>query len=518
MEIMNSAPKLQPDADDELKRKQQEELQEQGVRPEEELGEESGVFTSAPTMKNLKKRLEIEEAFLNEIRKKNGYFDRKAEALKYAKMIREKKGEDAAERYLNDFEKAENKKTEALAEKEGQEEVFAYDYAKPPRGEIEKDFFTSSLESTKARALEVIKPLELDAAEVLMTPGKEILAEKLDKPFKGVIESGGKKPSGIKAKFLGSEIFAFSSPGLEKQNGEYPENRDGFVLMKTKDGKGLHVVMSHGVSEGPEAAALANAASVSVGYDLNRMHPPHLTDAFERANDLVNSMKKELDIPKQRLALTGMTLKKGHEESPLYDVEVMSAGDIHCFVIDPETGKVMHTIPATISGEFDNARLTMKRRKEILEKRAKETGSTPQQIEKILSMSAGLSPEYFKPVESHLHAAPGEVVVMATSDFMNSFGGKEYFQDGTMGKLIAQRLKEGKKLVDIIKDMMKNVIRRQKEGKIEETPVSVVAFEVPGAEKASDKPKKKEKTVDELLGKFVPLELDFSELEEPKKD
>lgn len=379
----------------------------------------------------------------------------------------------------------------------------------------------SSLEKTKARVMEVLKTLNLDAGDVLTQSGEDILEDKLGKPFVGIIESGGKKPVAIKSKFLDADVVAYTSPGLPKVSGEYPENRDGFVMIKTQDGQGLQVVMSHGVSEGPESAALANTASISAGYDLQRMQPPHMTEVFDRANEQVNGMKKDLDVPKQRLALLGLTMKKGHPESPLYDVEIFNAGDIHCFVLSPQDAKFEHVSPMTVSTKLDESKIPLKKRRELLDKYSKETGETPEKIEKVLTMSAGVSPDFFNPKVQGFTAAPGEIVVVASSDFMRSFGGIEYYFDKGLAQRMTAKLKRGQKLNDVVGDLMRNVVSRQHAGEVEDFPITFIAFEVPKGKTDEDLPK--EHTVDEILGegsqplKAEPLELDFSEFE-PKKD
>ncbi len=525
---MNTAPKLQPGADDELQRKGSvQQPAEQEIPAEEEV---SGVYTTAPTTKALKKKLEAEKAFMDEIRSKTGYFDRKAEAMEYAKTLADDRGQDASEKYMREFEKEEGDKIREYARKEaekslGGKEVFSYEHAEVPLSPEEKEArsknigasLEASMGETKKSIFEVIQPLEIDAADVLTKSGKEILGEKLEKNFLGIIESGGKKPVAYKALFNKGEIVAMGSPGLKKANGEYPENRDGMVIMKTKDGQGLQMIMTHGVSEGPESAALANTAAVSAGFDLSRMHPPHLTDVFDRTNDMLNSIKRELNVPKQRTAIIGVTLTKASDNIPLYNVEILNAGDAHCFVIDTLSGKIVQSIPATVGGEFQKAKLSMRRRKEILDKRSKQTGATPKQIEQVLSMSAGVTSEFFDPRETDIQAGPGEIVVVASSDFMKAFGGHEYFQDGTMGKLLTERLKKGQSFEKIMTQIMKNVLRRQNDGKIEEHPLSVIAFQVPGSVVSTGKTKKPELTVEEVLGKTVrPLELDFEDLKDTK--
>ncbi len=545
---MNTAPKLQPGPDDDLERKKQEQQPEAEYKIGKE--EETGVYTSIPYVQ---KANEARKAFFDRIRKGNGYFDRKKGASAYAKKLAEEKGEAAAKKYLKDFEEKEDETVREIAKRNTQiertktqvkkipegierthvtetdEEGFTYEHGAAPRSREEAEakgkrignFLDESLESTKARVMEIMRPLELDAGDLLTKPGKDILDEQLEKPSLVIVESGGKKPVGMKTHFKGQDVYGFTSPGLQKKNGEFPENRDGFVIAKTKDGEGLHVIMTHGVSEGPESAALANTASVSAGYDLNSMDQIHLPEVFERANDMVNSVKKELDIPKQRLAMLGATIHKGDPGSPLYSVEVLSAGDVHCFVVDTGTEKVEQTTPSTVTGELQNAKLPMKTRNELLEKWSKNSGAPVEEIKKILTMSAGLSSEYFKPLLTGLTAAPGEIVVVATSDFMKSFGGEEYFQDGTVGKMIAERLKKGQKLGDILADLTKMVMKRQKDDKLEDYPVSIVAFEVPG--KAKKAPLKPEQSVDEIMNNAgelmddkVPLVLDFKDLEDTK--
>jgi hypothetical protein len=225
------------------------------------------------------------------------------------------------------------------------EEKYSDEYGEHPneakaRGIRIGKFLEASLKSTSARVQEVMKPLKLDAADLVTKSGINILTQTLGKRPDMILESGGNKPSGVKTKFQGSDVYAFTSPGLQKKNRKFPENRDGFVISKTKDDKNLQIIMTHGVSEGPEAAALANTAAVSAGYDLNRMHPAQLPEVFENANDHINDIKVELDVPKQRLAILGATIHKQHPGRSLYAVDVMSAGDIHCFVVEPLNGKV----------------------------------------------------------------------------------------------------------------------------------------------------------------------------------
>ena len=380
----------------------------------------------------------------------------------------------------------------------------------------------ASLEETRARVKEVLTPLELDAGDVLTRSGEEILEEKLEKPFVGIIESGSKQPVAISSRFQGADVVAYTTPGLPKPNGEYPENRDGFVMIKTPDGNGLQVVMSHGMSEGPESAALANAASISAGYDLQRMEPPHMTEVFGRVNDQVNGMKKELEVPKHRLSLLGLTMKKDNPDDQLYAIDVMKAGDVHCFVLDTHSGTLVKVTPQTVSATMSKARLPMKRRAEILEKYSKATGATPKRIEGILTMSAGQTDETFRPEVESLMAAPGEVVIVATTDFMKSFGGIEHYYDKTIGQLITAQLKRGKRLNDIIGDLMRRVIKRQQDGEVEDYPMSVVAFQVPEKPEESTE-SVKQLTVEDVLQKpgeekpALPekrklLDLDFSDL------
>lgn len=514
----NTAPNLQPDDE---KLQQLQEVQPQEVLPEEEYGETSGVFTSAPTLEQIRQISEAQQAFLEEIRRKDGYFERLVEAEHVARDIEANQGAEAAEKYLKGFEKAEAKRLKELAEKEGVEEKFAYEHAVKPLSPEQKaareqrigDYLEASLRETSKKTLEVLRPLELDVAEVLTRSGKDILAEKLPEPNKGIIESGGRKPVAMKANFKGNDVFAFSTPGLPNTHGHYAENRDGFVIMKTADGEGLQVVLSHGVSEGPEAAALTNTACVSVSHDLNKTRAPNLTTALERANDQVMGMKKELDVPKQRVAMLAATIKKASSEVPLYSIDVQNAGDAHCFVIEPFSGKVMKSTIATVRSRLDREKLPASKKNELLEKWATNANATKEQVERVLTMSAGVTDEFFAPVESGLTAAPGEIVVIASADFMRSVGGAEFFQDGAMGTMISRKLKEGKKLGDVLAGIVKNTMRRQKEGKLEDTPLSVIAFEVPGANKAAKTPKRQEATVDEILGKPLPLDLDLSDLQ-----
>lgn len=517
---MNSTAKLQPDAeDDELKLEHQAERQGEQVLEEEEEGEKSGVFTSAPSLQKIQAKLDAEKAFYDEIRSKNGYSDRKAEALEYAHKLSKERGDDAGEKYLAEFEKEEEQRLQEIAQSESEKinGVERFDYEHEQAQKLPEDFFTSSLEGTKQRVLEVIKPLKLDAGDLLTNNGKTIIEEKLGKPFNGIVYSGSRVPVGLRTQFKHGDVFAISSPGLQKKNGEYPENRDGFVVNQTKDGLGLNIVMSHGVTEGPEAAALANAASVSAAYDLSRMHPPRLSEVLVGVNDQVNGVKKELDIPKQRLSLLGVTVQKGAPESPLYQVDVVNAGDVHCFVVNTFNGHVEQTTPATVSGELQNEHLPMAKRKELLGKYAQKSGATVEQIERTLVMSAGMATDYFKPLETNLTAAPGEIVVVASADFMRSIGGAEFFQDGTFAKMLSQRLKEGQKLGDILTSVTKNILRRQKEAKLEDFPVSIVAFEVPGAEFGAPR-QGPELTLEEVMARPLPLDLDFSDLEKPEKD
>jgi hypothetical protein len=77
--------------------------------------------------------------------------------------------------------------------------------------------------------------------------------------------------------------------------------------------------------------------------------------------------------------------------------------------------------------------------------------------------------------------------------------------------MISERLNGGKKLGEIIPEMMKSIMKRQKDAKLEDYPASIVALEIPGEkEKAVRKP---EQSVESILdGDILPLKLDLENL------
>ena len=433
------------------------------LRPVEDLGGKHPMTVEART------------AHVEEVKRKTGYYDRLQQAQKHAKTMKREDGED----YLDQFEEREMAALQKALAKEGRTEL-AHDFEEPITADIPVSLFEKGLKETKIAVEETLQPLELGAEDVLTKTGAQIIKEKSKRKLNGAIESGEVSTRAFTMSFHNGPVVGVNYPGIHKRGGGFAESADGMVAVRGRKREELTLVMTHGMGDTPEDAAISNAAAVTAAYDLNRDTTPHLPQLFNHMNETVNGVSDELGAATKGVSVLAARIHKDSPQSALYNVDVLSAGDNHCFVLDPLSGKVQSTTLQTVAGKLQEKRFSMKARKEIVRRLAEKEGLTPGDAEQGVIRWVGMPDEEFEPVAQTLEAAEGEIVVVASGAFMKSIGGAEFFQDGVVGRMIAKQLKEGKNLKEICIGMTKNTASRQQNDQLPEKAVSIMAYQVPG--------------------------------------
>ncbi len=327
------------------------------------------------------------------------------------------------------------------------------------------------------------------SGEDCFTPGKELFEKKYEErqliaPNYLALLSGETRPREIAFNYGKTPVYGFSTSGLAKANGMHPENVDGIVLKETP-GRYLTAVMLDGGKEGPETAALINAATVYAANDLHLNDEERFPLNFEALGEKTAPIAQEIGL--EGTELQGLTARL---DLKTYKLEVSgNTGNVHCLVIDPATGTMesynnlkSHQYRESQLMNADWERIKTKAEAEVSgEKKAKmlariarirEEGLSDTERKNLLSRIP-----LPKQVTIEMPVSAGEVVLIVNDRLLQALKAKAHLP-GLVQK-ISEGMAKGQKLQEICRELMATVATKEEEYEIEEASRSLIAFVVP---------------------------------------
>lgn len=289
------------------------------------------------------------------------------------------------------------------------------------------------------------KPIELKAEETL-EPARKALGHHMKTiPRSMVIEGGTAKEQQIfHTEFKHTPVSGGTFPGQKRSSGLFPENKNGIVIYPDDKQDRLSVYMTNVDGYGPEDAAMANAAAITAAYELtsgNEILQSRMTE-FEKMEKVFNftansvgPVGEEFGVKEKKIDMLGARLSPDFNEKA-WRLDVANNGNNHCIIIDPRSGKLR------------NARQGVRK--------------------------PGSKKPVEQPVGSEFIVATGDIVVIATDKMVEAVGGEE-----KLAAAFTEKLKKGLEIGEICGSLLDDVERRQEDGEIEDSSVSIVAFKVP---------------------------------------
>ena len=327
------------------------------------------------------------------------------------------------------------------------------------------------------------QPLCIDPKEIFHSTGRELLNKRLVDQPSIIIESNGIQPSTNLLKFKGKDLVAYTSPGLPAlDNQDNRHNSSAYVIHSSPNSDQLSLVMMNGLGSDRYDSALANAAALTVAYDLARPNPLDLPRIFRHANQIINEKKQELNLPARKIPIIGAHLSKLFPEDSSYQLSVFGAGDLHCLLINKKDNIVRYSPLQTVNSHLQNKKIPMGKRQQIITALANKHRVNISAAETAPLRFLGEPGENFQSTETTFIAHPGEILLITTSTVPKSLGGHEHFQDSSMGKNFAELYRQEKSLFAASARLIERHHYRQHRKITPDLSFSIIALEIPGLE------------------------------------
>lgn len=301
-------------------------------------------------------------------------------------------------------------------------------------------------------ALEVIKDIEVGAEDCLKL-APDALGDILEREgisYAPLVLEGGVETSEVHGDIKAAEgTFALSlTPG------GIAENRDAVLVDRDTKRKKTTIVLAHGPQNDPLAANLANAAVLKAGAELALGKNEPLYYRGGKINDNVDAVKEEFGLQQKDVDFAIAELSKP-EFSPSYDLEIVSKGPIHCYLINPDENRVeTYDVERVHVDRDDLMQLFRKIETPEAMKDLVERTETDDEVKKILyRINVGLKtePDVFPRFREKVYVA---MVKQKLND-----AGRE-----ALDEYLAQRHLQGSspdQIVDVVYDFLKSPGRQQ---------------------------------------------------------
>lgn len=260
---------------------------------------------------------------------------------------------------------------------------------------------TSRIQSLIEETLEEgqpLPPLELKELKQLGKNGEELLAELLaDKPQNAkkqpvFIESGDKEEVKKSVPLNGDKIYVRcqTNPGqkIEKKEGtdqyqvvdvdKAQKHRDGVVIDVDKQKHRVMIGLTHALGSHQRDKVLAHLGATSIAYDSSAFH--HVAPLDEMANH-VNEQTKSINQKFKVPSKEGVSLLVAQLDQT-YGLDVLSAGNWHCLVIDPDRGEVRSSRVQTAE-EDAMGNLSQKATEEWVQKQEGVVNLSPEEMDRL---------------------------------------------------------------------------------------------------------------------------------------
>lgn len=353
------------------------------------------------------------------------------------------------------------------------------------------------------------------SAEDSFRSGQVLLLDILDKndvehPLQMHLLSGAneKSSSAYMVFEKSGALYAKTSPG------QTPTNHDGIMASYDEGKKRLRLLLAHGPQHDEQAANLATTAAVKGAFEEASNPEQSLSDISGKVYRNIESVKDEFGITPKKSDVLVAELVSG-TGGLLHELSVDNMGLNHCFVIDPVTSSV-RSLPSRVKYPLRRGDIeTMYKR---LETRSQELGKNPTHkdmqgmmlniLEKEVMTKEGntvlreyiaderatkeptpeqfidILAEYFeKHVITKEMVEPGEIVVIANDELMKIVDTERGGYDHQMGNHFLTKLAIPERgLRQVCDEIVEEATRLQSEDQLEDSSLSIVAFEVPVAD------------------------------------
>lgn len=423
----------------------------------------------------------------------------------------------------------------------------------PDTADVDKGWDAVARDLKKARGLdefvyapESIRPEVSSAAKAVLSE-TFVSAEDTFKPASAVLEDllrdaqiphpsslhfsivGGSSPEEHGESVSAEQGFAYLYSGP----GENPDNHDAALVNYDKNQKKTTFVMAHGPQHDPSAASLANAVGIKAGYEVARGKHEPLYVLGGKINDNLEAVKDEFGLSHKVVDFAVAELTKP-EFSPSYDLEVVSRGLIHCYVINPDTSDIQtYDVERVHVDREDLAQLFSRIETPEAMKDFVEQTETDDEVKKILyRINVGLktNPDVFPRfrekvfvalvkqkltqaakqdldeyvAERHQSGATpediidvvldflnnpgrhvmkvdhGDVIVLATDELVQSMGRKKRTgYDIPFGNRILIGLQNGEELPQICEEILADFREKQQNEQIPDSSFTLIAYRAP---------------------------------------
>lgn len=214
-----------------------------------------------------------------------------------------------------------------------------------------------------------LRPLELNELKQLGKTGEDLLSDLLSRQPEGskkqgvVIESGDMVEVKRKVPFSGEEIYVRcqTKPGqkIVKEENEVhkyrledvdkdQKHRDGIAVDADENLHQLRIGLTHSVGSHQRDKVLAHLAATSIAYDSSALKPIiDLPEVAEHADAQVKRINKKFKVPSKK----GVSLMLAQLNN-VYQLDVLTAGDWHCLVLDPQNEEVRSTRVNTVEEDY----------------------------------------------------------------------------------------------------------------------------------------------------------------------